>query len=125
MSEKEKVREVFTRQLNHYLEYRGISQQYLCEHLDVSKSAVSSWCSGEKMPRMDKVEAIAALLGVSISDLVEPTATPTTAAGIELSEVEFALFGEVRELDDEDKAELLRDAQRLREIKELRKLKQE
>lgn len=38
---------------------------------------------------------------------------------------EFALYGEIRELDEEDKEELLRDAKRMRELRELRRQQKE
>ena len=37
----------------------------------------------------------------------------------------LALYGEIRELTDEDKEELLRDARRMRELLELRKKQRE
>ena len=63
----------------------------LAKALDVSASSISYWCSGEKMPRMDKVELIAQFLGVSKSDLLEEKPSenfvPTDA------DIQFALFG--------------------------------
>ena len=40
---------------------------------------------------------------------------------ITLSDFDYALFGEVRELDDEDKAELLKHAKMFNELRKLRK----
>ena len=39
--------------------------------LHVSKGTVSSWLAGEKVPRMDKVEALAKHYNVSISTILE------------------------------------------------------
>lgn len=37
----------------------------------MTSSTVSNWCTGQKLPRMDKVEKIAAHFGVQKSDLIE------------------------------------------------------
>ena len=42
-----------------------------------------------------------------------------------MSDIQFAFYDIVRDLDDEDIAELKRDAQRMRELRELRKKQQE
>ena len=39
---------------------------------------------------------------------------------ITFDDFEFALYGEVRELNDEEKAEILRNAQRMNELRKLR-----
>lgn len=71
MSNNEKVRNIFAKKLKYYITSRGISQQHIVEALDVSKASVSGWCNGTKMPRMDKVEKLADMFNISISDLVE------------------------------------------------------
>ena len=39
--------------------------------MKVSSATVSDWCSGKKMPRIDKLTSIANFLRVTMSDLVE------------------------------------------------------
>ena len=63
--------EIFSSNLNRILESHGYSQAYISSKLGVAPSTVTSWCQGEKMPRMDKVESLAHLFNVSISDLIE------------------------------------------------------
>lgn len=68
---------IFATNLNHYLNLNHKKQADICDILHVSKSTVSSWCSAQKMPRMDKIEILANYFGVLKSDLIEEKPTPT------------------------------------------------
>jgi repressor LexA len=70
MSEEE-IRKIFSRNLTKLLEERDKSQKDLVDFINVSSSTVSNWCTGQKLPRMDKVQLIANWLGVNNSDLLE------------------------------------------------------
>ena len=70
MTEAEQ-RKIFSENLTNLLRRCGKTQLQLANSLDVSKSTVSSWCSGSKMPRMGKIDEIAAWLSVSRSELIE------------------------------------------------------
>jgi transcriptional regulator with XRE-family HTH domain len=39
--------------------------------LGFNKSSVSTWCNGTRLPRMDKVDALAKYFGINRSDLIE------------------------------------------------------
>ena len=43
----------------------------LINDLGFNKSAVSTWCNGTRLPRMDKVDALAKYFGINRSDLIE------------------------------------------------------
>ena len=62
---------IFARNLNYYLQAFGKSQTDLSLKLEVSKSAVSNWCAGQKLPRMDKIQQLADYFGIAKSDLIE------------------------------------------------------
>ena len=62
---------IFGQNLTDLLDRNGINQNELAAKMSVAPSTVSSWCSGEKMPRMDKVEWMANFFGVSKSQLIE------------------------------------------------------
>lgn len=47
----------------------GLTQLNLAEHLNVDRSTVAKWESGEVMPTADKLPRIAKVLGCSIDDL--------------------------------------------------------
>lgn len=70
MSEQE-FNILFSKNLNHYLHINGKTQLDLANHLKVSTSAVSAWCRGTKIPRMDKVDAMCKYFGIKRSDLME------------------------------------------------------
>ncbi|MBQ1351148.1 MAG: helix-turn-helix domain-containing protein [Oscillospiraceae bacterium] len=60
----------FARNLNRLLRAREETQLTLSRAVGVSTSSVSAWCSGEKMPRMDKLDKIAAHFHVSRAELL-------------------------------------------------------
>ena len=47
------------------------TQVDLINDLGFNKSAVSTWCNGTRLPRMDKVDALAKYFGIRRSDLIE------------------------------------------------------
>jgi transcriptional regulator with XRE-family HTH domain len=49
----------------------GKKQIDIVNDLGFDKSAVSSWVNGTRLPRMDKVNALAVYLGCSRSDLID------------------------------------------------------
>ena len=49
----------------------GISQGELALKLNVDRSTVSKWESGDALPRSDKLPEIAQILGCSIDDLFD------------------------------------------------------
>ena len=53
------------------MEMNGKNQSDIVNDLGFNKSAVSTWCNGTRLPRMDKVEALARYFGVNRSDLIE------------------------------------------------------
>lgn len=67
----ENYRRIFARNLNRFLEINGKNQADIATLLNVSQAAVSNWCKGIKMPRMDKVQALADYFGVNKSDLLD------------------------------------------------------
>ena len=71
MLNAEKLRKIFSRNLNRLLQSSGHNKTELANYMGVSTSTVSDWCNGNKYPRMDKVEKIAAWFGVLKSQLTE------------------------------------------------------
>lgn len=68
------TKKVFAKNLSRLLAEVNMTQKELSEIMDVSVSAVSAWCSGDKMPRMDKIEFMEKYFGVSKSELLEERA---------------------------------------------------
>ena len=110
-------------------ERKNISGYRMCKDIGIQPSIMTDLKSERKKGlSAETAQKIADYFQVSVGYLLgreEPTKKDAPESAIDLSEIEFALMGEVRELDEEDIAELLRDAQRLRELKELRKKQRE
>lgn len=70
MSE-ESYQKIFSKNLNYYMALNNKSQTDLVNDLGFNKSAVSTWCNGTRLPRMDKVEALARYFDINRSDLIE------------------------------------------------------
>lgn len=68
---EEKVKKIFSKNLTEQLYVHGKSQKDLVNFINVSSSTVSNWCTGQKLPRMDKIQAIAGWLDINTSDLIE------------------------------------------------------
>lgn len=62
---------IFSKNLKKYMELNGKEQIDLINDLGFNKSAVSTWCNGTRLPRMDKVDALAKYFGIKRSDLIE------------------------------------------------------
>lgn len=70
MSE-EKERQIFSKNLNYYMQKNNKTQTDLIDDLKINKSTISTWCNGTKMPRMGKIQTLADYFGINKSDLVE------------------------------------------------------
>ena len=64
------IRKIFSRNLTYYLSLNNKTQKDLMNYINVSSSTVSNWCTGQKLPRMDKIQSISNWLGVQNSDLL-------------------------------------------------------
>ena len=67
---KEEYR-IFSNNLRFYMRKFNYNQMTLAEKLGVSNTTVSTWCLGEKMPRMDKIDKMCQLFQCNRSALVE------------------------------------------------------
>ncbi len=71
MSLDDNLRSIFAKNLNAQLEKHDKTQIEVADKLGIKQSTFSSWCTGAKMPRMDKVQSLADYFGVMKSDLIE------------------------------------------------------
>ena len=71
MQVDDKYKKVFSKNLNYYMNLRGKTQTDIIDDLEINKSAISSWCLGTRLPRMNKVEMLAKYLNINVSDLIE------------------------------------------------------
>ncbi len=61
----------FAEMLKYYLMMNNKTQKDLVEDLGYDKSTVSSWCSGNRVPKIDVIIDIAKYLHVNVGDLIE------------------------------------------------------
>lgn len=73
------TKKIFAENLTQLLRAHKVTQADLAAKMDVAPSTVSSWCTGDKMPRMDKIEWIAEHFSVNRSDLLEEKSSPEVA----------------------------------------------
>lgn len=121
--------EIFAKNLKHYMWLNNISQRDLANSLKVSDASVSHWLNAARMPRMDKLQSIATILGITLQELIEDSThnkqekpfKPTLSKRDELdiqkrlerlmndldSETGLAFYNGDEEIDDETR-ELLR-----------------
>ena len=64
-------KDIFSKNLRYYMELRGKTQSDIINDLHYDKSTVSTWVLGTRLPRMDKVNALAQYLNCKRSDLIE------------------------------------------------------
>lgn len=101
-------RKIFAKNLNRYMQINGKTQADLIKDLKYSSSTISNWCTGQKIPRMDKIEQLATYFGINKSDLIENKAEKTVSSEkqayinriIEMDETTFNRYSQLLELFD-------------------------
>lgn len=63
----------FAEMLKYYLMLNNKTQKDIVDDLGFDKSTVSSWCSGNRIPKIDVIIDIAQYLHVNVGDLIEDT----------------------------------------------------
>ena len=109
---------IFAENLMRLMRQNREKQVDLARLLGVSKSTLSSYCSGRQMPRMDKIETLAHHFGVSRAELIGDEPAPLPEPG------EPAPASPIREvyesLNERGQAELMRYGRYLTEQEEYR-----
>ena len=71
MMDEDMYKKIFSKNLKYYMGLNNKSQIDLINDLGFNKSAVSTWVNGTRLPRMDKVDALAKYFNIKRSDLIE------------------------------------------------------
>ncbi|GHU88147.1 transcriptional regulator [Clostridia bacterium] len=90
--------------------------------LSLGQGSIRKWDGAA--PSADKLLKVSELFGVSMEYLLGRTDDPAPPMGerdTSLDDVEFAFYGDYKELDDEDRAMLREFAARLRKLKSIDK----
>jgi len=104
------------------LDEKNISANKMATDLQLPNSAFSIWKKGQSKPSSDAIIKIANYLETTTDYLLTGKLTDTQVSLME--GLEFAFLEGYKALDDEDRAELNRAAQRMLELKRLREDKQ-
>ena len=64
-------KEVFAKNLRHYMERKEISQKELAVIVGVSAPTINEWIKAKKYPRIDKIDILSNYFGCLKSDLIE------------------------------------------------------
>lgn len=70
---------IFSKNLRYYMSLNHKEQIDLINDLGFNKSAVSTWCNGTRLPRMDKVDTLARYFHINRSDLIEERSSSATS----------------------------------------------
>lgn len=67
----EKFRNIFAKNFRYYMEINNKTQKDLIEDLNVTRSAVSAWYTGKRIPRPEMLDALCDYFKIERSDLTE------------------------------------------------------
>lgn len=88
------------------IQEKGITTYRVAKDTGISPTVFSDWKSGKSSPKIDKIKKIADYLNVSIDFLLGKSDAPQTPDS-QLTGIEFALYGEVKDLTEEEKQDVL------------------
>lgn len=89
---EDEYKRIFSQNLKYYMELKGKNQIDIMNDLNISSSTVSNWCTGQKLPRMDKIQMLADYLGIKKSDLIEEHSSNEESYYINSEAQEMAQF---------------------------------
>lgn len=112
---EEEYRRVFVRKLKYYMNEHHKNQSDLMKDLGLSSSTISNWCTGAKLPRMDKIQMLADYFGIEKSDLIQEKSA-TSHRAYYLSTEESSFLSQYQELSDAGKQKLTERLQELRQL---------
>ena len=64
-------KEILAKNLKKYIAKSGKDRTTVAEDLDLSYSTLTDWVNGNKYPRINNIEKLAAYFGISKSELIE------------------------------------------------------
>lgn len=69
-------KEIFAANLTKYMELHRMDRNDICNTFGFNYFTVTDWVKGRKLPRMDKIKAMADYFGITVADLVEEYVEP-------------------------------------------------
>jgi transcriptional regulator with XRE-family HTH domain len=65
-------KDVFSANLVHYIEKSHLTQKEVAKKIGVTESSITDWVTKRHYPRLDKIQLLAEVFGIKMTDLVEP-----------------------------------------------------
>ena len=95
---------------------RGVTAYKVAKATGISTGSMTDWKKGRSAPKVDKLQKIADYFGVSVDYLLgnEPKEKTPAEADVTFDDFTYAMYGEAKELADEDKNMLLEMARMLK-----------
>ena len=97
--------------MNRIREYRrnnGLLQSELAKLLNVSQGTISQYETGNSEPDNETLKAIARIFNVSVDEILGyDKDTKAEIQPADISDIEFALSGAIRDLTDDEKQDVL------------------
>lgn len=84
---------------------KGLSQKAFADVMHASQNTISQWENGTREPNYEITEQIADYFNVTVDYLLGRETQPTLDE--QLEGIDFALYGEVHDLTDEEKEDIL------------------
>lgn len=115
MSEQEYAK-VFAKNLRNIMYINRKTQADLSRDLRISKTTLSSWMNGNRLPRMSKVDLLCHYFNCSRYDLLENNGAPKQS--IRLTQEEIDLIDSFKKLNARGKARVMENVRDLLRIDE-------
>lgn len=95
---------------------RGVTAYKVAKATGISTGSMTDWKKGRSAPKVDQLQKIADYFGVSVDYLLgnEPKEKTPAEADVTFDDFTYAMYGEAKELTDEDKNMLLEMARMLK-----------
>lgn len=88
----EELRAIFAKNLTDFLSLNGYRQADLARRLHVSTATTAKWCTGQTIPRIDKIQSICNWLGIRKEDLLDKHDAPTADYYVDAAARDHAEF---------------------------------
>lgn len=97
---------MFKERLNSCRTAKGLSQTSVAESLGITRQAYNHYETGQRQPTQEALIKLSNIFGVTVDYLLGISDSPSSLDK-ELEGVDFALFGEVKDLTDAEKEDVL------------------
>lgn len=106
MNDEKEIALVIAANIQRYMDINHLTRRELAQKVGVSVASVGFWCSGAKIPRMDKVDRMCSIFDCERSDiLLEFTPSFSPSPTLTLTPPEEELITDYRKLNDIGKEE--------------------